>query len=153
VVRWLSRAVPFREIQSVTDHDLKTYFDAQFRAISEHFDGKIHAVSERIEGLRTELGEEIRQTRVVVEDLRADVQLVAEGLMGYGERMEAHQAANQQRLEEVKASIAPYYRNLDQRTAILEGKADRWDRNVIEVLRERLAKGWQDAPRAAGSSR
>jgi multidrug resistance efflux pump len=151
----------------VTDQELVAYFDAQFRAMSEKVDAQFRAVdaqfravdaqfssmSEQIESLRTEFADESRQTRVVVEDLRSDVQLVAEGLMGFGERMEAHQAANLLRFDDVKASISPYYRNLDQRTAILEGKADRWDRNVIEVLRERLARGWPNAPRAVDSSR
>ena len=72
----------------MTDQELMTYFDTQFRALFQRVDERsretalqIGAVREELRGemsgLRDELSDEIRKTHVLVEGLRADLQLVA----------------------------------------------------------------------------
>ena len=102
--------------------------------------GYLDRIREEIGQTRTALEEQNRQTRVVIEDLRSDLQLVAEGVIGFGERLDQHKNEVLKKFDEVKASMAPYYLDLHRRVSHVEAKADRWDRNVMEVLRERIAK-------------
>lgn len=99
------------------------------------------ALEEQIGQTRAILEEQNRQTRVVVEGLRSDIQLVAEGVVGFGEKLEKYKLEVLAKFRELKAMVAPYYVDLDGRVDLLEEKAGRWDRNVLEVMRERLAKG------------
>jgi vacuolar-type H+-ATPase subunit H len=148
------------------DEELKAYLDRnfrelreetsrQFREAREETSREFREVREELGGVREELGEvreetsrqfgEVREdnrlSRVLLEGLRSEVQLVAEGVMGISERLEAHQSATLLKFDEVKASIVPYYQDLNRRVGILEGRADRQTRDVIDVIREKFGKG------------
>jgi hypothetical protein len=113
----------------------------QTRAALEEGDRQTRAaLEEENRQTRAALEEGDRQTRVVVEDLRSELQLVAEGVVGLGERLEVHKNDVLQKFDEVKASIAPYYLDLNRRVKVLEDRADRQTRDVIDVIRERYAK-------------
>lgn len=121
------------------DRELVTYLDERFRETSQ----QIKEVRQEIVQLRGEIREvreENHLTRVALEGLRSEVQLVAEGVMGVTERLEAHQSETLLKFDEVRASIVPYYQDLNRRAKLLEGRADRQTRDVIDVIRERFGK-------------
>lgn len=121
------------------DAELTAYLDQRFRETSQ----QIKEVREEVVRLRgevREVREENHLTRVALEGLRSEVQLVAEGVMGVTERLEAHQSETLLKFDEVRASIVPYYQDLNRRAKLLEGRADRQTRDVIDVIRERFGK-------------
>lgn len=98
------------------DQELKTYLDERF-------------------GRQEEEG---RLTRVLLEDVRSDIRLIAEGLVGVTERLEAHKGEMNKGFQDVKASIAPAYQDLDRRLRFLETREERRDRDILEVVREKF---------------
>jgi chromosome segregation ATPase len=99
-------------------------------------EGRVDENSRQIGGLK----DETRQTRVLMEGMRSDLRLVAEGVVGLNERLEAHQKEVKAGFEDVKVSIAPAYQRLDGRIQGLEARAERQTRDVLEVIREKFGK-------------
>jgi len=81
-----------------------------------------------------------RQTQVMIEAMRGDVQLLAEGIVGYDEKLQAHNGEITLRLDQLKAMVAPLYRSLDHRVHQLEQRATLEGRDPIEIIRERFTK-------------
>jgi uncharacterized protein Yka (UPF0111/DUF47 family) len=114
------------------DSELKAYLDERFGRMDERF-GRMEERFERVETA-------IRHTQVSVEALRSDVHLVAEGVMGVTERLEAFQAETALNFEKTRASIVPHYQNLDERVRILEARADRQTGDVLDAIRKKFGK-------------
>ncbi|HBL30885.1 MAG TPA: hypothetical protein DD490_28970 [Acidobacteria bacterium] len=130
---------------------------AQFSSLRE----ELAELREGTAAQLSELREENRHTGVLLEAMRSDLRLVAEGGMGVTERMEANQQENRVSLQEVKDALAPFYVNLDGRMKVLdqqlqsftvrmqamdgrmkvlESRADRQTRDVLEAIREKFGK-------------
>ena len=121
------------------DQELKAYLDERFGRIDERF-----------ENVETS----VRHTQILVEGVRSDLRLVAEGVMGFSERLEAFQSENLRRFDEIRALLTPVHQtlfgriqsvdfdvqNLDRRVKILEGRADRQTGDVIEAIRQKFGK-------------
>jgi hypothetical protein len=133
------------------DQETRVLLEESFREVSRKIDGLgtelREEMSKALGGLREEvfegmegLREENRLTRVLVEGLRSDLQLTAEGLFGLSERMTNHEMEVQRSLNELKALIISPYQGLDCRVRVLEERADRQRRDVFEVLREKFGK-------------
>ena len=125
------------------DHELIAYLETlrtenaqQFAAVGQQFQSFRAEVSERLD----RLDGQVRQTRVLLEDLRHELHLVAEGVMGLSERLAAYQSETLLKFDEVRASMVPYYQDLNRRVGILEGRADRQTRDIIDVIREKFGK-------------
>lgn len=97
------------------DQDLKAYLDERFARLEE----RATENSQQIEGLQ----EESRHTRVLIEGMWNNVRLVAERVMGAVEQQAALRNEMIRGFEDVKASIAPAYRDLDRRVQWLEDRA------------------------------
>lgn len=144
------------------DQETREFLEERFRETSQKIDGLREELreemsqgmgglreemSQKLDGLREEMREGDRLTRVVVEGLRSDVRLVAEGLFGMNEKMTAHEAEVQKSLDDLKALFIPPYqgldsrvKSLDSRVSVLEERAHRQTRDVLEVLREKFGK-------------
>jgi tetrahydromethanopterin S-methyltransferase subunit G len=147
------------------DQDLKVFLEglearieARFDRMEERFNGvdeRFNGIDERFNGIDERLDKveaESRQTRVLVEGLRGDIHLLGEGVMGVSERLEKHQDETARGFQEVKAMLAPYYRNLDgralsleddvqhlnRRVKLLENKADRQTGDVLDAIRKKF---------------
>ena len=128
------------------DQEMKAYLDEQFGRIYERFermeersdrtDERLERMDERLERVETE----VRHTHVSVEAVRSDVRLVAEGVVGLTERMEKFQAETTLGFENVKASIAPYYQNLNTRMKVLEDWSDRQTEDVLDTIRKKYGR-------------
>lgn len=113
------------------DQELKAYLDEQFarQGLQLWQQG----------GRLKRLEEEGRQTRVLLEDIRSDIRLIAEGLVSMSERLEAHKGDMNKGFQDVKASIAPAYQDLDRRLQFLEAREERRERDILEVVREKFS--------------
>jgi hypothetical protein len=110
------------------DQELKAYLDEHFGRMEE----RILENSRQIEGLQ----EESRHTRVLIEGMGDKIRLIAEGVVGVTERLETHWNKVQKGFEDVKASIAPAYQDLDRRVRWLEKREERKDRDLFDVIHE-----------------
>ena len=118
----------------------------QFGQVAEQFG----QVAEQFAEVRTQLGTmnarsdrmeaSIRQTQVLVEAVRSDVRLVAEGVMGLNERLEVFQEATAKDFKKIEASIAPYYEELNGRVRVLEAKALRKNTDVLKAVYKKFGK-------------
>ena len=115
--------------------------------VSQQIDGLRGEVSQKIDGLRGEMDEfreEVRQenrhTRVLMEGMRSDIQLMAEIAMDTRELFKRHESEVERRLEEMKALIPLPYKDLNTRVSLLEERFDRQGRDAMEVLREKFGK-------------
>lgn len=123
------------------DQDLKTYLEERFERIDERFERLETRMDQRFEQVDTEA----RHTRILVEAMHNNVRLLAEGVIGTGERIDALREETTARLEEIKGSVVaihqilvPRVNGLENRVKILENKAERENRDVLEVIRERF---------------
>ena len=126
------------------DPELIAYLDQRFHSIDQRFhsidqrfdsiDQRFQETSQQISALREEtlqrfeqvdrrfeqVDEANRHTRVLVEELRDKIELVAEGQVGLSERIENLEKQAAQTFDTVKGLIAPFYRELDGRIRALE---------------------------------
>ena len=113
--------------------------DERFQQIDRRFE-TIDRRLETIEGRLQGLDDSVRQTNVLVEALRSDVHLIAEGSVGLNDRFERFQSEATLVFDQVKGWIEPYYRNLDGRLKIVEGRAERQQGDVLDAVRRMLGK-------------
>ena len=121
------------------DHELIAYLDQRFQQIDQLFeqiDRRFEKIDERLDALDTA----IRHTNVLVEGLRGDVHLIAEGFVGMNDRFNTFQSEATLVFDQVKGWIEPYYRNLDGRLRVVEGRAERQQGDVLDAVRRMLSK-------------
>ena len=95
------------------DQELVQYLDERFGRIEQRLDGH--------DGRFNEVNERIRHTGVLIEDLRYQVRLVAEGFATFVEgRYAQDQARIDERFRETQALIHSSYDHLHQRVENLE---------------------------------
>lgn len=135
--------------------------DGQFKSVHEEFrgvDGQLKSVHEEFK----EVHERARQTLVIVEDLRDEIHLVAEAFMGTDERVTRLEKSEELAFETVKGMVEPFFKaieergrevdarsvqfdapvkDLQNRVGVLEARATREDKKVMEAVAERLARG------------
>lgn len=135
------------------DQDLIAYFDARFRELSqqiaesreetirrfEQVDKRFEQVDKRFEQVdnRLEQGdrrfgnleETTRHIFVVVEDLRSQIQLIAERGDGLADKLERYHREAVITFNQVKGWIEPYFKDLNGRLLVLEKRAERQDKD------------------------
>ncbi|HEV8242689.1 MAG TPA: hypothetical protein VGQ07_01730 [Nitrospirales bacterium] len=98
------------------DQELVQYLDGRFNGLVSELDRRFGEVNERIE-------EGKRHSGVLIEDLRYQVRLVAEGFATFVEgRYAQDQARIDERFRETQALIRSSYDHLHQRVENLERK-------------------------------
>jgi chromosome segregation ATPase len=139
------------------DQELIAYLDERFHESARHAESlhqevmqemtqRFEKVDERFETMeerQDRMETAIRHTQVMVEGLRGDIQLVAEGVMSVEERLRSSQDEVLRKLEEVQSAMVPYCRDvqhLDTRVRLLEDRAKREGQAILDVIRERFGK-------------
>ena len=114
------------------DQELIAYLDR----MSQQIEGLRGEMSQRMDGLQ----EENRHTRVGMEGLRSDVQLLAETVMDTRELFARHESKVEQRLGEIQTMITLPFKDLYTRVTLLEERAERQERDAMAVIREKFGK-------------
>jgi hypothetical protein len=141
------------------DQDLKAYLeerearmearmDERFARMEARMDERFAQVDGRfaqVDGRFERVETEARHTRVLLEAMHGNIRLLAEGVIGTGERIDALHKETTANLAEIKGSVTsihqilvPRVEGLEGRVKILEEKAARENRDVLDVLRERF---------------
>jgi uncharacterized coiled-coil DUF342 family protein len=120
---------------------LKEELRGELASFKEETTQKIEENSGQIEELR----EEVHLSRILQEQLRSDVTAVAEGVVGMSERLDFHRSELQRTFQEVADLLrpayklmGPQYQKLDRRVGVLEERADRVNRDVLQVIRKKF---------------
>jgi hypothetical protein len=92
------------------DQELIAYLDKRFASIEKNQ----AEMNRRLEKKVEETG---HLTQVTVESLRGDIRLLAEGLMGLSDTMDKRSAEVDRKLDDLKASIGPAYKSLEESVA------------------------------------
>ena len=128
------------------DHDMIVFFEDRFRATSqqieslreenkqqfEHLDGRMDKLDGRVDkldGRMDRLEEQAHQTRIVMEDMRGEIRLLAEGIIGVWERQ-----------DQFKEEVTRELKQVSYRLSVLEAHAQNKGRDPIALIRERLAE-------------
>jgi len=147
------------------DPEMIAYFDGRFGQVTQQITTLRQETAQQISALREESAQQIsslreemvqrfeqvdrrferaedtsRQTRILVEDQRSQMGLMAEGYIGVIERFERFQSEATLVFDEVKGWIEPYYRNLDGRLRVLEGRAERQQGDVQDAIQRLLGR-------------
>jgi hypothetical protein len=125
------------------DQELIAYLDERFRKIDERF----HETNREIATLREEtnarfgqLEQSVQGTRVLLENMHGQLRLVAEGVIGFDDRLQAFRKESAEGSEEALLILRrlPPYVQLEGRIDVLESWRERLDRDPIEVIREKF---------------
>ena len=116
------------------DPDLLAFLEQRFASIDERFRESAQQIAElrketnqrieRVEGRIEQVDETGRQTRVLVEGLRSDINLIVEGFTAQNERMDRIEGQVARLPEQLKEWFAPYFKNLDRRVRALEPRIE-----------------------------
>ncbi len=123
------------------DQELLTFLKEQFQELREETRERFEKMEEQIGGLREESREGIRHTHVLVEGVRGEVRLLAEGMMGLDHRMGRTQIELNRKLDDLRTLVTPLYRRMDERVTHLEEREEEKTRDVMDVIRERYGTG------------
>jgi len=125
------------------DQELIAYLDRRF----ERMDARFEQMDARFERLE----EEIRHTRVEVEGLRGQIQLLAEGMISFDERLTVFKGELTSELANIRSLLSPLYGTLQDRVRALESWRETKERDPIEIIKERFGlQGRQGLQSQAG---
>jgi hypothetical protein len=142
------------------DPELKGYLEERFERIDRRFeqvDQRFSQIDQRfaqsdqrfaqIDYRLTQMDQRIervevtgRQTLVVVEGLRHEVQLVAEAFVGLSDRMDVFQKETKLELEKAPAWLEPYFRGLDIHVKGLESVVEHRQGDIMDTVRMMLGE-------------
>jgi hypothetical protein len=130
------------------DQEMIAYFDEHFRSLrqdlrqemTEQIGGLRQEMTNQISGLRQEMTEKIRHTQILVEDMHAKLQLVAEGYFGIQERLTVFQANVDENFKIVHSTLNVHYRDFNNRLRVVEDRTARKGRDPLDLLREMYGK-------------
>ncbi len=119
------------------DQEMIAYFDEHFRSLRQDLRQEM---TEQIGGLRQEMTEQTRHTQILVEDMHAKLQLVAEGYFGIQERLTVFQANVDENFKIVHSTLNVHYRDFNNRLRVVEDRTERKGRDPLDLLREMYGK-------------
>jgi chromosome segregation ATPase len=142
------------------DRELIAYLDQRFAKIDERFakiderfaqiderfakiDQRLEKIDGRLDKLESRmerLEESVQQTQVTQEHLSGEVRILAEGVIGVEEKLQALRMEMTHGFDRLEASIAPYYADLNRRVRALEERAAREGQAPLDIIRERYGK-------------
>jgi archaellum component FlaC len=148
------------------DQEMIAYFDKNFQSLRQEMTnqisglrgemtekitglrqemtGKIDSLREemtgKIDGLREEMMDQSRLTQILVEDMHAKLQLVAEGYFGIQERLTVFQANVDENFKIVHSTLNVHYRDFNNRLRVVEDRTERKGRDPWDILRELYGK-------------
>jgi hypothetical protein len=118
------------------DQELIAYLDTRFRETSQQIENLRDQVDTRFE--RVEAA--IRHTQVMVEAVRGEVRMVAEGVMASDEKLQFFRAEVKQEFDDTRSLMRSAYAQVDRRVHALESWRELKERDPIDLIREKFGK-------------
>ena len=110
------------------DQELREYLDKRFgeterqvREFRQETRERFEGIDKRFEGIEAE----VRQTRVLVEDLRGEIQLVAAGVANVDAKLERSKEEQAREVKDIRATMHLPYPPLDRRVTSLETRVEK----------------------------
>ena len=122
------------------DQELIAYLDQRFREVREEIASSREESSRRFE----QVDESIRHTGVEVEGLRGQIQLLAEGMISFDQRLTGFSGEVRRDLESIRGLFLRLYEALQDRVRTLESWRETKERDPLEIIKERF--GLQGPP-------
>ena len=150
------------------DQEMIAYLDAHFREANQRAEvlyRRMEALQQQMENLHQETTQQIaslreetarrfeqvdsrferleevaRHTLVLLEDLRDEIHLIAEGYIGLNERLERLQSETSLTFSRFTEWIEPYYKPIDGRLRALENASDLRQMDILDAVRKMLAR-------------
>jgi len=115
----------------------------RFQRVDERFDDtnrEITTLREETNARFGQLDRSVQETRVLLENMHGELRLVAEGVIGFDDKLQAFRKESAEGSEEALHILRrlPPYVQLEGRIDVLESWRERLDRDPIEVIRERF---------------
>lgn len=149
------------------DQELIAYLDERFRTIDERFqrvddrfqrvDDRFEETKQQIAALREETNQQFKKvdarfgqleqsvqgTRVLLENMHGELRLVAEGVIGFDDRLQAFRKESAEGSEEALHILRrlPPYVQLEGRIDVLESWRERLGQDPIQLIREKFGLG------------
>lgn len=129
------------------DHELRAYLEERDARMEARMDERFARIEARMDERLERVETEARHTRILVEGVDDKIRLLAEGVIGTSERIDSLREETTGRLEEIKGSVdmihrilVPRVQTLENRVKILEDNVERKNRDVLEVIREKILR-------------
>ncbi|HEY2738364.1 MAG TPA: hypothetical protein VGK45_08160 [Thermoanaerobaculia bacterium] len=129
------------------DQELRAYLEERDTRMEARLDERFARMGERMDERFERVETDARHTRVLLEGMHDQVRLLAEGVIGTGERIDSLREETTGRLEQIQGSVdmihkilVPRVQSLENRVKILEDKAERENRDVLDVIREKILR-------------
>ena len=121
------------------DQELISYLDKRFGEVNERF-GQMDKRFDAVEADIKELKKDTHETRILLEGLRGDVQMIAEGLAtGFDEGLKPLRSEYDDKIEEVHTLNRLSYSDLQRRVTVLEDWKERLaGTDPVAMVRERF---------------
>ena len=126
---------------------LITYFDKRFGEMSQQIQGLREDMTLELAKAREEMAqgfakasEENHHTRILVENVHSNVRLLAEGVIGMGERMDAFREEVTTEVKNIRSLTQDVYTALERRVHTLETWRETKERDPIDIIKERFGK-------------
>lgn len=132
--------------------------DKELQEVIAYIGKRFDETSQQIQGLRAEMTQEFaniraemtqgfakaheenRQTRVLIENVHSDVRLVAEGIIGMGERIDSFRVEFMTEVKNVRSLVQDAYSALEPRVHALESWRETRERDPIDIIKERFGR-------------
>ncbi|HZF07918.1 MAG TPA: hypothetical protein VFE33_03920 [Thermoanaerobaculia bacterium] len=111
------------------DQELIAYLEQRFVAMERKMDERFDQVNESI-----------HRNRILLEETRHEVQIVAEGVIGGVEQVQSLRADVERRLIEFQGMIVQHRRDNDIRLSLLEERSGRQGQAALEYIKERYGR-------------
>ena len=118
------------------DPELLAYLDDRFREASQQVQSLRDEIRQRLEQLESS----IWCTQAAVEDLRAELPLMAKAAIVTTDKLDSFRADVAWQFYDARLVIRRFQRELNSRVAPLESWRERTERDPIELIRERFGK-------------
>jgi hypothetical protein len=112
-----------------------------------YLDDRFQEASRQVEGLRAEIGQRLERlessiwcTQAAVEDLRAELPLMAKAAIVTNDKLDSFRADVAWQFHDARVVIRRLLWELNRRVGPLESWRERTERDPIELVRERFGK-------------
>lgn len=113
--------------------------DRRFEEVNARFE-QVNARFEQVDARFEQVETTCRQTLVLVEGLRHELQVVAEGYLGINERLQVEIEKTEVQSSRMQGWMEPYFKDLDIRVKSVESRVDRQNMDVFEAVHKILGR-------------